>query len=75
MKYLVLLAAALQTFFALEATAVLWVLDEISGTWCFTDTLTTLIIKLHVWPTEGTFLETRVTYMETPKVTTEIAMA
>lgn len=59
-KYLVLLAAALQTLSALNAAAVLWVLDEISGTWRFTDTLTAIFIKLHVLTTEGQFLEVSV---------------
>jgi hypothetical protein len=54
-----LLAAALQTFFAFKATAVFWVLDELSGARYFTDTLATIFIQLHVWPTESWFLETR----------------
>lgn len=60
MKYLVLLAAALQALSALQAAAVFWVLDEISGTWGLTDTLTPIFIELHVWPTESQFLEMRV---------------
>lgn len=60
MKYLVLPAAALQALSALHATAVFGVLDEISGTRCFTDTLTTIFVKLHVRPTESQFLEMRV---------------
>ena len=59
-KYLVLLAAALQAFSALNATAVFRVLDEISGTRGFTHTLTTIFVKLHVWPTDSEFLEMRV---------------
>lgn len=61
-KYLVLLAAALQSFSALNATAVFWVLDEISGTWRFTDTLTTIFIKLHVWTAESQLLEMSVIF-------------
>ena len=55
-----LLAAALQALSALHATAVFWVLDEISGTRCFTDTLATIVVKLHVRPAESQFLEVRV---------------
>lgn len=56
-KYLVLLTAALHSLSAFNAAAVFWVLDEISGTWHFTDTLATIFIKLHVRPTESQFLE------------------
>lgn len=61
-KYLVLLAAALQTLSALNAAAVFWVLDEVSGTWRFTDTLTTIFIKLHVLTTESQFLQVSVIF-------------
>ena len=61
-KNLVLLAAALQTFFALKATAVFRVLNEISRTWCFTDALTAIFIKRHVRSTESGFLEVRVVF-------------
>lgn len=52
-------AAALQALSALSATAVFGVLNEVSGTGCFTDTLATVFIKLHVRPTESQFLEVR----------------
>lgn len=61
-KYLVLLAAALQTLCALNAAAVFWVLNEIAGTGCFTDALTLVFIKLHVRPTDSQFLEVRVVF-------------
>lgn len=61
-KYLMLLTAALQTLFALNATAVFRVLDEISRTGRFTDTLATIFIKLHVRPAESQFLEVRVVF-------------
>lgn len=61
-KSLVLLAAALQTLFALKAAAVFRVLDEVSGTQGLTDALTTLFIELHVWPAESRFLERRVIF-------------
>lgn len=60
MKYLVLLAAALQTFLALNATAVFWVLDEVFGAGRLTDALTKVFVKLHVRPAESQFLDMRV---------------